>query len=167
MVKEKAHQLIHILADLDYLKTTENNQVMLFRNIPKVLQKFLESIWRDELIDDEVWQREPLFDQLFINWYLPGEGIVQHVDLPVFDDGILSLSLGDPCLIYFDPIPEYGGGQSAELILRHLDGLTISSTARYKYSHRIDYCEDELSQDGIIIERGHRVSLTMRRMVDN
>ena len=45
--------------------------------------------------------REPLFDQMIINVYHPGQGIKAHVDLAKFDDGIASVSLGSTCVMLF------------------------------------------------------------------
>lgn len=45
--------------------------------------------------------RQPLFDQMIINEYWPGEGIGEHVDLLSFEDGILSVSMGSTCIMRF------------------------------------------------------------------
>eukprot|EP00249_Psilotum_nudum_P003392 c16783_g1_i1 orf=88-1050(+) len=45
--------------------------------------------------------REPLFDQMIINCYQPGEGICPHVDLLRFEDGIAIISLESSCVMHF------------------------------------------------------------------
>jgi len=41
-------------------------------------------------------------DQLIINEYEPGQGISSHIDcVPCFDDTIVSISLGSPCVMVF------------------------------------------------------------------
>ena len=42
-----------------------------------------------------------MFDQMIVNGYKPGEGIISHVDLMKFDDGIVILSLGAPATMTF------------------------------------------------------------------
>ena len=49
----------------------------------------------------QMGNRLPLFDQMIVNSYKPGEGIISHVDLLKFDDGIAILSLGAPATMTF------------------------------------------------------------------
>lgn len=59
--------------------------------------------------DDEVrrcgprpWSTRPVpFDQLIVNTYRVGEGLAPHVDLPTFDDGVVSFSLSGTCAMRF------------------------------------------------------------------
>ena len=39
-----------------------------------------------------------------MNIYPPGEGLCAHVDLPRFEDGIVSVSLAAPCVIEYAPV---------------------------------------------------------------
>src|SRR5713226_480319 len=42
------------------------------------------------------------FDQLIVNEFMPGQGIAPHIDNPCcFDNEIVSLSLGSPCVMAF------------------------------------------------------------------
>lgn len=45
--------------------------------------------------------RCPVFDQMIVNSYKPGEGIKSHIDLMKFDDGIAIMSLGSPAMMTF------------------------------------------------------------------
>ncbi len=45
--------------------------------------------------------RCPVFDQMIVNSYKPGEGIKSHIDLMRFDDGIAIMSLGSPAMMTF------------------------------------------------------------------
>ena len=49
--------------------------------------------------------RQPLFNQMIVNSYQPGEGITSHVDLLKFDDGIAIISLGAPATMTFTKTP--------------------------------------------------------------
>ena len=46
-------------------------------------------------------QRRPLFDQLIVNLYQPGEGLKPHVDLLRFQDGIAIVSLQSSAILAF------------------------------------------------------------------
>ena len=46
-------------------------------------------------------QRWPLFDQLIVNLYQPGEGLKPHVDLLRFQDGIAIVSLQSSAILAF------------------------------------------------------------------
>jgi alkylated DNA repair dioxygenase AlkB len=49
----------------------------------------------------QIYHRRPVFDQLIVNRYLPGEGILPHVDLARFEDGIAIVSLGSAAVMEF------------------------------------------------------------------
>lgn len=49
----------------------------------------------------ELASRRPLFNQMIVNSYSPGQGIRAHVDLASFADGIVSVSLHSPVVMDF------------------------------------------------------------------
>ncbi len=49
----------------------------------------------------QIRSRCPVFDQMIVNSYKPGEGIKSHIDLMKFDDGIAIMSLGSPATMTF------------------------------------------------------------------
>ena len=49
----------------------------------------------------QIRSRHPVFDQMIVNSYKPGEGIKSHIDLMKFDDGIAIMSLGSPATMTF------------------------------------------------------------------
>lgn len=53
---------------------------------------------------EQVQQRRPIFDQMIVNGYQPGEGIKAHVDLLKFDDGIAIISLAAPAVMTFTQV---------------------------------------------------------------
>lgn len=54
----------------------------------------------------QVQQRQPVFDQLIVNRYQPGEGIQPHVDLLRFEDGVAVMSLGGPAIMTFTHVAD-------------------------------------------------------------
>ncbi|KAL0435856.1 UNVERIFIED_CONTAM: putative protein P8A3.02c [Sesamum radiatum] len=97
------------------------------------------------LFPPQLLWREPLFNQLIVNIYQPGEGICAHVDLVRFEDGIAIISLESSCVMHFSP---------AEAQMSHLEKvekeakipvhLTPGSVvlmwgeARYLWKHEIN-----------------------------
>ena len=62
----------------------------------------------------QMGNRQPLFDQMIVNSYKPGEGIISHVDLLKFDDGIAILSLAAPATMTFTKAHEAGYAEHAD-----------------------------------------------------
>lgn len=60
----------------------------------------------------QVQQRYPIFDQMIINGYQPGEGIKAHVDLLKFADGISIVSLGAPAVMTFTKVAMLASGNT-------------------------------------------------------
>jgi alkylated DNA repair dioxygenase AlkB len=73
------------------------------------------------------------FDQLIVNEYNPGQGISYHTDnIKLFDDTIISLSLGSQCYMNFKK-----DDQEKELLLKRGSLLILQGDARYKWKHMI------------------------------
>jgi len=96
-----------------------NNQGMWFGRFPNELdflfpklRSFLTALPVSEypaLVPGErcprdVWADPRPFTQLIANYYDPGEGIKEHVDLRQFSEGIVSLSLLSPVPMVFRPV---------------------------------------------------------------
>ena len=114
-----------------------------------------------------------------------GQGICAHVDLAAFADGIASVSLGAAVVMDFAHVAD---GRSAAVLLRPGDLLTLHGEARYDWTHgcapvvvgaarcacaagltpRLCACSIAAREadewEGAALPRGHRVSLTLRRM---
>ncbi|XP_076384941.1 tRNA (carboxymethyluridine(34)-5-O)-methyltransferase ALKBH8 isoform X3 [Megalopta genalis] len=103
------------------------------------------------------------YDQLTINHYLPGQGIPPHVDThSVFEDSILSLSLGSACIMDFKRDDE-----KVNILLPPRSLLIMSGEARYAWSHGICPRHNDIvkSTDGTTTQpRGTRVSFTFRKV---
>lgn len=55
----------------------------------------------DEERDSQIRHRRPLWEQLAMNRYQPGEGLKAHTDLLRFQDGICIVSLGSSAVLCF------------------------------------------------------------------
>ena len=103
-----------------------------------------------------------LFDQVIINEYEPGQGIARHVDCePCFDDVIMSVSLGTPCVMHFTALKDK---QDVAVILEPCSAVMLTGDARYQWQHSIRANKKEKAQ-GQTIVRGRRVSLTFRKVI--
>lgn len=107
-----------------------------------------------------VWRRgPPAFNHLLINEYYPGDGILEHVDIPHrFADGIVGLSLASAIVFRLSPVAESdfpGTRVTAEVLLLPGDLYALEGDARWKWAHRIDPVDREEWQ-GVLIDRGRR-----------
>lgn len=103
------------------------------------------------------------YDQLTINHYLPGQGIPPHIDTHgVFEDSILSLSLGSACAMDFKR-----GSDRISVLLPPRSLLVMSGEARYAWTHGICPRRSDLirTKSGTTTQpRATRVSLTFRKV---
>jgi len=112
------------------------------------------------LLPAELLSRQPLFNQLILNTYEPGDGLASHIDLAAFADGIASLSFGAACVFDFF---NASSGVTHSILLRPGDLLLLAGAARFDWFHGIKATRVDLWQ-GRSLERGCRVSLTLRWM---
>lgn len=96
-------------------------------------------------------------DQVIINEYTPGQGIVSHIDcVPCFGGTICSLSLASGCIM--DLTNDSGTKKAIYLERRSL--LILQGDARYKWKHGI---AARKSDNGV--KRQRRISLTFRKVI--
>ena len=202
------------------------NQAMRFGDFPPwaaVLSERVEALARREGEGDDDDRRlmtsaaasshpAPMFDQMILNSYLPGEGLRAHVDLDAFDDGVVVASLESAIMMDFypppppDPAPapdpnpnpntndddatgDIPGGDGdvpgdatrrargkrddddvpIEVWLQPGDVLFLCEDARWTWRHGIaarshDVLVSEDGESARRVERGHRTSVTLRKM---
>lgn len=103
------------------------------------------------------------FDQITINRYLPGQGIPPHIDThSVFEDTILSLSLGSACVMDLKR-----GKEKISIVLPGRSLLVMSGESRYAWSHGICPRHNDTTQNengSAIQKRGIRTSFTFRKV---
>ncbi|EFN89740.1 Alkylated DNA repair protein alkB-like protein 8 [Harpegnathos saltator] len=104
-----------------------------------------------------------MYDQLTINKYLPGQGIPPHVDThSVFEDTILSLSLGSLCVMNFRRTD-----RKIDVLLPARSLLIMTGEARYAWTHGISPRHNDVidTENGSTTQkRGTRVSFTFRKV---
>ncbi|CAN8237770.1 unnamed protein product [Cochlearia groenlandica] len=145
-----------------------NNQAMRFGDLPSWANKLsdliletVESVDLQVLPADLLW-RKPLFDQLIVNLYQPGEGICAHVDLLRFEDGIAIVSLESPCVMRFSH------EEKEEYVLLSPGSLIImSGEARYRWKHEINRKQKGFQVwEGEEIIQKRRISITLRKLCE-
>ncbi|KAK3041498.1 hypothetical protein RJ639_000475 [Escallonia herrerae] len=123
---------------------------------------------------DLLW-REPLFNQLIVNIYQPGEGICAHVDLMRFEDGIAIVSLESSCVMHFSPAESEDSRTGKEVngtkcLTRIPVYLTPGSLvlmwgeARYLWKHEINRKPGFQDWQGQSIDQKRRTSITLRKL---
>ncbi|KAJ7777595.1 hypothetical protein DFH07DRAFT_12160 [Mycena maculata] len=105
--------------------------------------------------------------QAILNLYLPGEGIIPHVDLlKRFGDGIVGISLGSSCVMQFARVKEVDKDVSPlQLFLPERSMVVLSGDARYEWTHGIEKrTADLVAEAGSHreVQRGVRLSITFR-----
>lgn len=131
---------------------------LIFSSISRFVELGLGVPFREELL-----QRKPLFDQMIMNSYQPGEGIKPHVDLARFQDGIVVLSLLSSCVMRWRMCDK--PTHKVDVLLSPGDLIVLSGNARYKWTHEINREQaDEQVWEGKILEQGRRISVTLRKM---
>ncbi|RKP18753.1 alkylated DNA repair protein [Rozella allomycis CSF55] len=100
------------------------------------------------------------FNMVIVNEYLPGQGIMPHVDAPIFGKCIASLSLLSPCVMKFERVDKL---DDFRIMLEPRSLIVMQGDARYIYKHSISKNLQE-NFNGETIERKRRISLTFRSL---
>ena len=141
-------------------------------NLPDIFQPLIKRFLDIGLIDE-------IPNQLTINEYTPGQGILSHIDThSAFSDHIISISLSSDCGMEFckydDPKCKIG------IYLPRLSCFVLSDEARYAWKHGItkktfDHVQIDLPDDNSVAnqyfppselrKRERRISLTFRKVL--
>ncbi|EXB40846.1 Alkylated DNA repair protein alkB-8-like protein [Morus notabilis] len=119
--------------------------------------------------------RNPLFDQLIVNLYHPGEGICAHVDLMRFEDGIAIVSLESSCVMHFNRVDEgttsdkdHDNAQSMNMkipvYLTPGSLVLMYGEARYVWKHEINRKPGFQKWKGQELQQKRRISITLRKL---
>ncbi|XP_010522779.1 PREDICTED: alkylated DNA repair protein alkB homolog 8 [Tarenaya hassleriana] len=176
--------LLSAILNEGWFAEESHNQAMRFGDLPSWAIKLSDSI-RDAvesinpdainnssaemsvlpLPTDLLW-REPLFDQLIVNMYKPGEGICAHVDLLRFEDGIAVVSLGSPCVMGFSRGGDEASsnGEKVDVFLDEGSLILMSGEARYLWKHEINRKPGFQIWDGTELDQKLRISVTLRKL---
>nr|DAD38054.1 TPA_asm: hypothetical protein HUJ06_008695 [Nelumbo nucifera] len=160
---ERQSSLLSAIEKEGWFTEASHNQAMRFGDLPawaiELSESIRKAVWfcdisecgdsstcdqdKEEvcpLPSDLLW-REPLFDQLIVNVYQPGEGICGHVDLMRFEDGIAIVSLESACVMHF-----------------------TRGEARYLWKHEINRKPGFQIWEGQEICQKKRTSITLRKL---
>lgn len=122
--------------------------------LPDWAKELAEKFYRDGIT-------KKIFDQLIVNEYQPGQGIVSHIDcIPCFGNTIVTLSLGSDCVMDFTHSQTR---EKAQILLQPGSLLVFQRDARYIWQHEI-LSQKQDSYQGKEFTRGRRVSLTFREV---
>ncbi|CAK8538773.1 unnamed protein product [Lathyrus sativus] len=163
------HQQSRLLSSIEseqWFTQPSINQAMRFgyQNLPHWAIKLSNSILRScssssSLFPPNLLQREPLFDQMITNFYLPGEGITPHVDLLRFEDAIAIVSLESSCVMHFT-----SESQSVPVLLTPGSLVFMFGDARYNWKHEINRKPGFQSWKGELLNQTTRTSVTLRKL---
>jgi hypothetical protein len=147
--------LQEILQEIETRKWFENtNQFMRFGPIPAFLDPLVQ-------VGSHFVERIPLFDQKISNRYSVGEGLMAHVDLDRFEDGILIASIKGTCLMEFQHSQlDY---LKYSVFLEPGDIVFLTGSSRWDWTHGIPFATIDVV-NGISVERTERISITLRKM---
>ncbi|XP_012435943.1 uncharacterized protein LOC105762675 [Gossypium raimondii] len=189
--------LVSAVLNEGWFKEDSHNQAMRFGDLPAWAIELSSSIRDAVFLEDHVSEpinsvtsnggtkpcilpsnllwREPLFDQLIVNVYHPGEGICAHVDLMRFEDGIGILSLESSCVMHFTRVEE-GGSDIVEhhenhplttkvpVLLTPGSLVIMSREARYLWKHEINRKPGFQMWEGQELMQERRISITLRKL---
>ena len=145
---------------------------MVLEKLPPWLQSHCTSLQDLGLFSDPTRS----INHVLINEYQPGQGILAHVDGPLFTPLITPLNLGSSCLLRFSTRdPEEG---EFALFLEEGSLLVQTGEVYERWLHRIDEVERDVIDGtvvnldlcqrklevGDVVERGTRLSLTIRNV---
>ncbi|KAL7552825.1 hypothetical protein ACHAWF_018716 [Thalassiosira exigua] len=114
-------------------------------------------------------------NHVLVNEYQPGEGIMPHTDGPAYESCSAIISLGGSDVIFkLRPRQLHTGvesdhsraesqGESLDIVLAGQGSILLFTNDAYlNFTHQIDECLEETTNDGETVVSGYRVSLTFR-----
>lgn len=99
-------------------------------------------------------------DQVIVNEYVPGKGIVPHKDRNYFDNQICGVNLGSGCIMRFT---KTSSKEFVDIEIPRRSVYVMQDDARYKWKHSIPPRKKD-TVDGNVQHRERRVSITYRKV---
>jgi len=134
--------------------------------IPEEIPECLHSIM-DQVVEENLIYKRP--EQVIINDYTPGQGIRPHFDRKdYFDNTIIGVSLGSDCVMEFTPQEnkkENIGKEKVYVYMPKRSLYVIEDDARYEWLHGIPGRKNDKLNDGKVVARQRRVSITFRNVI--
>ena len=114
------------------------------------------SFLADRIVEENLMSERP--DQCGVNEYEPGQGIGPHTDKLMFGDQIINISLGSDIVMDF-----YGPeDKKKSILLPRRSVLLVEGPARYEWKHGIALRKTDKLENGVVLKRGKRISVTFR-----
>ncbi|GAB4192518.1 MAG: alpha-ketoglutarate-dependent dioxygenase AlkB [Coleofasciculaceae cyanobacterium] len=124
-------------------------------NLPDWIQPIAQRLFENGLIAN-------VPDQVIVNEYQPGQGIVSHIDCtPCFGNTIIILSLGSSCVMNFTHSKTH---EEVKIFLQPGSLIISQKEARYSWWHGISACQKD-NYKGQEVVRKRRISLTFREVL--
>ncbi len=168
-LEDLARRVQHYGWKYDY-KARKIDSSMWLGELPKPLLSLAKQIYQDGLVAH-------LPDQVIINEYQPGQGIVEHIDCETcFDDDIATISLNADYIMEFTQAEKTQNKLGKkhkkepkhiiEIWLRNRSIAVMKEESRWWWFHGIKSRKNDKWQ-GINYPRDKRISLTFRKIIDN
>ncbi|KAK2649442.1 hypothetical protein Ddye_016931 [Dipteronia dyeriana] len=191
LTPQQQASLLSAIHSEGWFTDASHNQAMRFGDLPTWATKLSGSVREMVLLGDhdlvtnegdkegcllpsDLRWREPLFDQLIVNVYQPGEGICAHVDLMRFEDGIAIVSLESSCVMHFTHVEENCAIEKGKIrdplaakipvYLTPGSLVLMSGEARYLWKHEINRKPGFQMWEGKELDQERRVSITLRKL---
>ncbi|KAK0168380.1 hypothetical protein PV327_002188 [Microctonus hyperodae] len=152
---------------------------MIAEEIPKWLKKYVDKVSSLNIFENEI-----VPNHVLINEYLSGQGIMGHTDGPLFHPIVTTISCGSHTILEFTKRLDTDEEQRQikpefSILLERKSLLVLRDDLYHNYLHSIseikadtisnnDICNIELCSnnyiDGELIQRGTRLSLTIRHV---
>uniref|UniRef100_A0A8W7K9V9 Fe2OG dioxygenase domain-containing protein n=1 Tax=Anopheles albimanus TaxID=7167 RepID=A0A8W7K9V9_ANOAL len=154
---------------------------MIAESIPAWLERYVDRI--NEL---GLFEQGTKANHVLVNEYLPGQGIMPHLDGPLFYPTITTISCGSHTLLEYFEQSENESSDSSTMVRRRIASLLIEPRSLlvvkddmyHRYLHAIQDRNEDVIDDGIanisqlghevkigeVLHRATRVSLTIRHV---
>ena len=114
----------------------------------------------DRIMEEKLVLKRP--DQCIVNEYEPGQGISDHIDKPhLFEDGIISVSLASDVVMDFTSPDD----KKKSILLPRRSLVLLTEDSRYKWKHGIAGRKKDKLDNGEMLIRKKRISLTFRHLI--
>jgi alkylated DNA repair dioxygenase AlkB len=121
--------------------------------IPPMINDLAKTIVQRKMLDNQP-------DQVIINEYVPGEGIIPHKDRNYFENQICGINLGSGCIMRFT---KDRTREVVDLEIPRRSAYIMQDEVRKKWKHGIPPRKKD-NVNGTIQHRDRRVSITYRKV---
>ncbi|XP_052890457.1 alpha-ketoglutarate-dependent dioxygenase alkB homolog 6 [Anopheles moucheti] len=194
ITKEEECSIMQAIAKTPKPRWTQlsNRRLINYGGVPHPKGMIAEDIpaWLNHYVDRinqlNVYEEGIKANHVLINEYLPGQGIMPHLDGPLFYPTITTISCGSHTVLeYYDQIDGSVSDSSGSIVRHHTASilleprslLVVKDDMYHKYLHSIAALEQDVIDDmvvnmskmsnlsvGAVLQRAKRISLTIRHV---